>query len=447
VTAGRPRRALRTRLLVLNVAAVAVALAILTTVFNLVLGYELDRSADDVLRARAAAQVGALSVEDGRIELPQDPPRGGPQARAWVFEGEALIQEPSVGEELTRAARSLVDGATAQVDVEEEDVRLLALPVVDRGRRVGTVVASVSIEPYERVQRIALVASIALAVLVLGGVAAVSALMLRAALRPVARMTADAAAWSERDLDKRFAAGPPTDEITQLASTLDGLLDRIAAGMRRERSLTAEVSHELRTPLARIRAEADLALRRERGPEDYRAALESVREGADRLASVMDMLLAAARQESGSARGTADAYRAAVSAAAACASPGRGRVRISVAPPPARVRAGVDEELLARILQPLVENAARFAREEVLLELATEPGSAVITVGDDGPGVDPADVERIFDPGVRGAGGDGDQHGAGLGLALSRRLARAAGGDVDARPGPGGRFVVRVPAA
>ena len=160
----------------------------------------------------------------------------------------------------------------------------------------------------------------------------------------------------------------------------------------------------------------------------------------------MDMLLAAARQESGAARGTADAYRAAVSAAAACASPGGGRPRIAVAPPAGRVRAGVDEELLARILQPLVENAARFAREEVLLELGSEPGSAVITVGDDGPGVDPADVERIFDPGVRGTGADGDAHGAGLGLALARRLARAAGGDVEARPGPGGRFVVRVPA-
>ena len=80
---------------------------------------------------------------------------------------------------------------------------------------------------------------------------------------PGVRMTRQAAEWSEHDLDHRFALGAPHDELTELASTLDRLLDRLAASLRHERRFSAELSHELRTPLARVLAEAELALRRD----------------------------------------------------------------------------------------------------------------------------------------------------------------------------------------
>ena len=74
-------------------------------------------------------------------------------------------------------------------------------------------------------------------------------------------MTRQAAEWSEHDLERRFSQGPPRDEFTTLAATLDGLLDRVAASLRHEQMLTAELSHELRTPLTAISAEAQYALR------------------------------------------------------------------------------------------------------------------------------------------------------------------------------------------
>ena len=98
--------------------------------------------------------------------------------------------------------------------------------------------------------------------------------LLAAALRPVTRMTRQAATWSERDLDRRFELGEPRDELTELAATLDGLLDRLAASLRHEQRFSAELSHELRTPLSRVLAETELALRRERAPEEYRDTLE-----------------------------------------------------------------------------------------------------------------------------------------------------------------------------
>src|SRR5206468_229964 len=81
-------------------------------------------------------------------------------------------------------------------------------------------------------------------------------------------MTAQASDWSDHDLERRFSLGQPHDELTQLAFTLDRLLDRLAATLRHEQRLSAELSHELRTPLANIAAQAQFALRHTDQDED-----------------------------------------------------------------------------------------------------------------------------------------------------------------------------------
>ncbi len=89
-----------------------------------------------------------------------------------------------------------------------------------------------------------------LALVVMLAVALAARWLISRALRPVLTMTRQAAAWSEHDLDRRFALGPAHDELTQLAATLDELLERLATSLRHEQRLSAELSHELRTPLA-----------------------------------------------------------------------------------------------------------------------------------------------------------------------------------------------------
>src|SRR5436305_575256 len=180
-----------------------------------------------------------------------------------------------------------------------------------RGRLLLVVVRASS-TPYASTRHTALVASLVLAVVLILVLGVVARLLLDAALKPVARMTASAAEWSETDLDRRFNLGPPSDELTRLAATLDGLLDRLAAGMRREQRLSAELSHELRTPLAKISTQAQLlASSPDLGPEQHEEA-ETVLRAAGEMREVIEVLMASARAEAGIVgRDTADVEDAA----------------------------------------------------------------------------------------------------------------------------------------
>src|SRR5262249_23423945 len=218
--------------------------------------------------------------------------------------------------------------------------------------------------------------------------------------------------------------------------------------LRHEQRLTAELSHELRTPLARIAAEAELALNRPRDPDDYRASLEAIRRNADQMTRTIDALIAAARQDARLERTTSDARQAvelAVEAAREAADARGIEVRVSV--PDAPLMVAVETDLLERIVQPVLDNAVRYGQTVVGVDVGRNGTSALIAVADDGPGVEPGERELIFEPGARGEAGHGTQ-GAGLGLALARRLARSAGGDVTVRDDHGGgAFAVQVPLA
>jgi signal transduction histidine kinase len=342
--------------------------------------------------------------------------------------------------------------------VPGHDVRLYAIGLFSPGSagvkptRIGTIVTGVLMSPIYRTQRVTLIATSCFTAVLLIIVAFAGRWVLGAAFRPVSKMTAEAEAWSTEDLDRRFEMGDPHDELTQLAHTLDRMLDRLASSLRREQRFSAEVSHQLRTPVAKIKAEAELALRRPRDPEYYQEALGSVLYSADQMARTVEALLAAAREEGSLARGRADVWQVladVVSSIGVLAE--ENGVEVRVQPPARDLRVGVERAIAVQILQPVVENACRFAQAEVLLGAGRNGKEVYFLVEDDGPGVAEDERDRIFEPGVRGTAAAGERNvarGAGLGLSLARRLARAASGDVEVEDGPAGaRFKVRLPAS
>jgi signal transduction histidine kinase len=429
----------RLRLLLTSLAALIVGLGALVIAGNVLLERGVNAEATSLLHARADAQMAALTVTPTRV-IERDTPNDTVLDRSsWVLDGSRLIERPAgVDPELDRAAIAL---GRARRNVERrgpQRTRLLAVPVFAPKARTasGAVVVALSVRPLERVEQEVLIGSLVVAVLIVlaGGLAIRSAV--DGALRPVAQMTASAEAWGAHDLDRRFDLGPPRDELTGLAVTLDRLLARIAASRRHEQRLASEMAHELRTPLAGLRARAELALGAGEGAgadAEREAALRAVVEHADNLNRIIDALLALARQE-------LDPSAASVDLAAIAAQ--FDDVELVVAADLPHTEG--EPEIVQRALAPLVDNARRHARSRVTIELRAVGAEVHATVRDDGPGLDPDLGDRVFEPGLRGDGAS--DASAGLGLALARRIARSCGGDVVLGDGPGGCFVLVLPA-
>jgi signal transduction histidine kinase len=195
-------------------------------------------------------------------------------------------------------------------------------------------------------------------------------------------------------------------------------------------------------------SEAQLALRHPRSVPEYQAGYERVLASARQMSSTLDTLMAAARVELGGRRGTGDAAVAAHAAARGCeALADRLGVAITVVDPELPIRVGVEADVAERVLAPLIENGCRYGASFVRVAVERRDGAVVFLVDDDGPGILAPDREQIFEPGWRGsAAREANADGAGLGLSLARRLARAAGGDVQAESnGAGARFAARLP--
>ncbi len=285
------RLGIRTRLLLAVVGALALALIIGVTAFNVILEQRLSASAESLARAQAQTELSSLKVVDGELVAPEGlEERGAVGSTLWVFADGTVDREATRSVPLDERSQRRSPEGLKRTSRVRESVRLYALPVVDDGKRMGTVVAGVSLDPYEETANIALVGSIVLAVALLVGVALLTHWILGKAFLPVSRMTEDAAAWSDHDLAKRFNQGEPYDELTRLAATLDAMLERLSASLRHEQRFTAELSHELRTPLAKIAAEGELALRRERTPESYRESLTAVVRNADQMTRTVEAL-------------------------------------------------------------------------------------------------------------------------------------------------------------
>lgn len=444
---ARHPRGIRARLLTTNAVVMLLALVVLIGGSNAILRRSLDRDATNLVRARAAAGLATLRVSADRLKVVESPDDAAIDVQIWVFDQHGAVEGPTPSTPLLdRKAAELTNAPRTTIDVG--DTRLHAVPVVRNGKRVGTLVAGVGLRAYSQAARTALIGSIVLAALLFGLVVLASRSILRRALDPVSQMTAAAADWSEHNPDRRFARGEPYDELSSLAATLDTLLTRLGNSLRNEQRFSSEMSHELRTPLARIHAEVELALRRERTSEEQRVALASIGRSASQMARTIDALVAVARFEGAAMRGTSDA-REAIGHAVDATRPARGGRGIEplVDTPRVPIRLGADAEIVERILAPLIENACRHAATSVTVKVARDGTNAVIDIDDDGAGVGAADLERIFQPGVRIAPGPGDPTSGGLGLALARRLATTAGGSIVAARGPGGHFTVRMPLA
>jgi signal transduction histidine kinase len=433
----RPRPTLRGRLSLVALALIAIWLVILTVALNLFVRYSLYRSIDDRLRVRAQAAAASVEVHDGNIVGLREPVVDRLDSSVWVYVGSQAINRPHAEPPLQHFADSLAGSSPGIAPGGVDDARFSVVAITAADRRIGTIVTAVNIESAERASTLTLAGSTVAAVLLLGVAYPVVRFATGRVLRPVDEMSRQAAHWSVNAPERRFGDSQQFSELDELARNLDGLMDRVSAVLRHERSMSAELSHELRTPLTRILAEADLMVRDRSLTGDAQQAVHGIANTARSMETIIATLLATSRAEHGTAQGrcsVALVVKQSVEqsgqlprSAVAAGSAGAGvTAKVSVADD---LFVGIDAHVAERIVSPIIDNAARHAHTRIEFSAARRGRNVAIDIMNDGPAIATDDREKIFEPGFRGSSAD-NAGGAGPGLALARRLARAADGDV-----------------
>jgi two-component system OmpR family sensor kinase len=323
-----------------------------------------------------------------------------------------------------------------------ETARLLEVPATVRGARVYLVVGATLSDTREALTRLLVLFAIALPVALLAS-SLIGWLLAGAALRPVRRMSAEAAAITDADPSRRLAVPTGDHGLAVLATTVNATFDRLQTAIRRERTFAANASHELRTPLTILKAEVDTALSAHRSPHDLREALESAAFEIRHLIAIAEGLLVIAR----TVEGRMPVERAPTPLAGlvgerveAFSGMARGRdVELAA-------RAGdeiveLDPTRIRQAIDNLLDNAVRHctAGGSVTVTAIAAAGTVSITVQDSGPGFSDAALAVAFQPFNRT---DNRSSGAGLGLALARAIAEAHGGRAEAWNVPAGGAAV-----
>jgi two-component system sensor histidine kinase MprB len=440
---------LRVRLTLAAAAAVAIAVLIVAAVSYVTVERKLVDELDRTLLAQSRFAGAQTFVGPGGPGLPQNPD-GGPFKETRV--GQLIYADGSVYRfqpdalPVDATDRAIARGAPGRQAQHFRDVTVDGTGMRMLTRSVQPGVAVQVAQPRTEVDHtlstlrwiLLLVAGIGIAV-----AAALGALVARAALRPVAKLTDAAEHVAEtQDLGAEIEVDT-RDELGRLATSFNAMLAALSASRQQQRQLVADAGHELRTPLTSLRTNIEvLSLQRSMPDEDRRQLLADVVTQLEELTVLVGDLVELARDDGMPQPEARVAVRLdeVVERAVTRARLHRPNLEIVVSP----LEPGVVEAqpaLLERAVANVIDNAGKWSPPAGRVEVALVGGT--LTVRDHGPGIDPADLPHVFDRFYR-APAARSMPGSGLGLAIVRHAAEAHGGTVTAEPADGGGTRVRI---
>ncbi len=355
-------------------------------------------------------------------------------------------------EELASALRGRdpTTPVTTSIHGAEGNYRVLARPLDVEGERFVLSGAYPLNDVDAVLERIRQMFLFAIPLLIVGA-AAGGYVLARRSFAPVSDMAARAAEISASTLHERLPV-VGGDELVDLARVVNDLLDRLEGSFSQQRRFMADASHELRTPTAILRTEADVTLSREhRSEEEYRASVTIMQDASRRLNRIVDDLFLLARADAGHLMVRRDAlYLEEVvhdAARGVRQIAERRQVRVALRRIEEAPVQG-DADLLGRLLLNLLDNAIKYSAPGGTVEVTMhrDAEACQVSVIDQGPGIPSDAAARIFERFFRGdvarsrAANDAGSAttGAGLGLAIARRIAELHGGRLElasTRPG------------
>lgn len=429
---------------------------------------------DDLDRkVRTLARTEAASATDGPsgVHL-HDPPRGtlteadiAPKfAQIFDTRGQLVLQSPGLASDTNLVPSSAIVAALngelplVTVNHGSRPARVAVVRATAVGREYAVAVGLYTDE-NDRILRALqrLLATVWLAGMLATGV--LGYVLSSHALRPIAAITGRAARIARGDFSVRLDPPESDDEVGRMTRSLNDVLERLYAALAANRRFAADASHELRGPVTAIRGEIDVTLKHPRQPEDYRLALETVRDRlADMVSIIEDLTMLVRVQEGGRDLDVQEVPLAPlVDASVQRLRPlaaARG-LTLSVEAP-STLTAYAEPRLLARVLDNVLTNAVQYNRDHGQVDVRArfeerdgdQPSVIVMVVADTGPGIHEDERERIFEHFYR-IDRSRARHtgGTGLGLALCREALTAMGGHIRvAASGPTGtRMELTVP--
>jgi signal transduction histidine kinase len=275
-------------------------------------------------------------------------------------------------------------------------------------------------------------------------VAVLTWLVVARALSPVEAIRRQVAAITAGNLHRRVPEPAARDEIGRLATTMNAMLDRLDRAVERQRDFVADASHELRSPLATLRTELEVALAHPDGrwEQTVRDALTDV----GRIEKLAGDLLLLARLDAAPVRRREAVHVAELVAIEIARLPIADRERCAH-----HLAAGItvngDPSQLSRLIRNLLDNAIEHAVLGITVVLRGAEDAAELSVSDDGPGIAPADRERVFNRFTRlDEARSRDDGGTGLGLAIAQQITQLHAGRLwVADTTPGATFILRLP--
>ncbi|MGI8457515.1 MAG: sensor histidine kinase [Propionibacteriaceae bacterium] len=445
-----PQMGVRARSVLVAVVVVLVALIIGGTGFVFVLQSTLEQSVEATGRARAA-EIAARITTDGLTATTAaltDQTRTDAVTQILAADGTVVATSRRTATTALSPQRPAV-GVFSSVELD--------LDTLDEGGewKVVTTAATATDQIYYvqvavpiRIQRDT-VQAVAIFLLggtplLLGAVAAAVWILVGRALRAVEQIRTAVAEIDARALAVRLEVPATRDEIAALALTMNGMLDRLQTSDRAQRAFVSDASHELRSPLATLSTAAELAARSTDEATRTRL-LETMNAELTRMRGLVENLMILARADAhdlAAAPTDVDLDDLLDHEVRRLRTTSTHRVSARIEP----VRVWADPSRIAQALRNLVDNAERHAGSAVRLTLCTRDGQPVIWVDNDGPMIDYADRERVFERFVRlDDSRSRDAGGSGLGLAITRAGLRSQGGDVQVVDAPDGwcRFEIR----
>src|SRR5437773_2297948 len=437
---------LRLRLALFGAGVVALALAVFGLLLYSLLARGVVSNQDDALRARAREAASALHGL---------PPSQSPVAPAnlnksddlyvelLASDGSVLYTTATLDGRPPAAPPALLDDATRHngAFATQGSLRMYAFPYAG-----GYIVAGQSTRVPQANLSGVVVFLILSAVPALVAALIASWLVAGRALAPLQAVAVAAEDIGRQcDFARRLPVPRSRHEVAALASSFNGMLNRLQEAYESQKQFVSDASHELRTPLTTIQGNAGLLAAKRVSDEVRQAAAADVVQESGRMARLVERLLTLARADSGRRLARAPVeLKPLVEEVGRQAAALHPRQKLNVAAGPAALDG--DEDAIRQLVWILLDNAFRYAASTVELRLSTASGWARVTVADDGPGVPARDRERIFERFYRVEQSREGSH-AGLGLSIARWIAEQHGGRIvagDATIG-GAAFLVDLP--